>query len=47
MTVWEKIARRDFTEEQLAQFFERAGKYEYDAGMTTEDADRRAYKETK
>ena len=33
----------DFTADALARFYERAGKYQFDAGMAEEDADKRAY----
>ena len=45
MSKWEQMARKDFNESDLAVFFERSGKYQYDAGMDREIADRRAYLE--
>lgn len=42
---WEAMARQDLPHESLAVFYERSGKYQYSAGMSQEDADRRAFME--
>jgi hypothetical protein len=44
-TKWELLARRDLPEQALAMWYERAGKYQHDAGMPQEDADKRALME--
>jgi len=45
VTKWESLARQDLPEAALAVFYERAGKYQYSAGMTQEEADKRAFME--
>jgi hypothetical protein len=45
MSTWEVMAKQDFDEERLAVFYERAGKYRYDAGMPQEEADKRSFLE--
>jgi hypothetical protein len=44
-TKWELLARQDLSKELLYRFYERAGIYQYTAGMSEEDADRRAFME--
>lgn len=44
-TRWELLANQDLSGEQLYRFYERAGIYEYGAGMSREEADKRAFLE--
>jgi hypothetical protein len=44
-TKWELFAKQDLTENALAIWYERAGKYQYSAGMPQEEADKRAFLE--
>jgi hypothetical protein len=44
-TKWELLARQDLPEQALGIWYERAGKYQYGAGMPEEDADKRAFME--
>jgi hypothetical protein len=39
------MALQDLGEEGRYRFYERAGKYQYSAGMPEEDADKRAFME--
>lgn len=45
MSRWETMARQDLHGELLYRFYEAAGRYEYAAGMSREDADKRAFLE--
>jgi hypothetical protein len=44
-TKWEQMARQDLTGVSLERWYERAGKYQYNAGMPEEQADKRAFLE--
>jgi predicted transcriptional regulator YdeE len=44
-TKWELLARQGLPEQALAMWYERAGKYQYSAGMPEEEADKRAFME--
>lgn len=43
-TKWERMVLEDYPE-SVDIWYERAGKYQYSAGMPEEDADRRAFME--
>lgn len=45
-TEYERIARKRFDTEELYTFYERAGRYQFDAGTDQASADFRAFNET-
>jgi hypothetical protein len=45
LTKWEYLAKQDLPADSLYRFYERAGIYQYSAGMSAEDADKRAFME--